>query len=700
VHKASCSMEKKFELSSFGYEVVIGKFANQADGAAWFKHGGTVVLSTAVSAPTAEFPGFLPLSVEYREQFSAAGKIPGGYFKREGKYTDKEVLTARLVDRAIRPLFPSTFFNQIQVLTTVYSVDKEHMPSVISLISASIALTISKIPFLGPVGAVEVARVDGKWVINPTMSQAMTSDVKVIVAGTEEGICMLEGCTVALSEKDLLDVIFMAHDKIKEQVAWQKEIAAAVGVQKEEQKDTFDWALWEQRANEFFSLDLLNSVCKEDKNERYDAVDKAKADFLAKYADEIKEKEINEKQVDYVFHNAFRNRVTDWIFEKGQRVDGRNFTQVRKVTTEVGVLPYTHGSALFKRGNTQALVTATLGSGQDEQRIEMLMGEEVEKNFMLHYNFPPFSVGEVRPMRGPGRREVGHGYLAASALKHQLPAKADFPYTIRVVADILESDGSSSMATVCGSTMALMNAGVPITAMVSGVAMGLLKNSKGQFQAITDISGFEDEFGWMDFKVAGTEQGVTAIQMDIKNKAGLPKEVFEKALSQARDGRQFILNEMKSVLAAPSDLSPLVPKIISFKVAPDKIGAIIGTGGKIIREIIEKTGTTIDIEDDGTVNIFGGPDANIDLAINWVKTLAGQIEPGALYQGRVKRLADFGIFVELVPGLDGLLHISQIPKNLQRNLSDSYKIGQELLVEVGDYDPVNGRISLRLVNKE
>ncbi len=693
-------MEKKFELSGFGYEVVLEKFANQADGAVWIKHGGTIVLATACSAPTDEFPGFLPLSVDYREQFSAAGKIPGGYFKREGKFTDKEILTSRLIDRAIRPLFPATYFEQVQVLSTVYSVDKEHMPCVLSLIASSLALTISKIPFLGPVGAIEVARIEGKWFFNPTFGQAQSSDVRIVVAGTEEGICMLEGSAKVLSEQELLDAIFLAHEKIKEQIEWQKQIARDLAVQKEVKQDSFDWRLWEQRANEFFTLDVLNSVCKPHKFERYEAVETAKTEFIAKYAQEIQEKTINIKQVDYVFHNTFRNEVTNWIFKKGQRVDGRAFDQVRKISVEVGILPFTHGSSVFQRGNTQALSTATLGSAQDEQRVEVLMGDEIEKNFMLHYNFPPFSVGEVRFMRGPGRREIGHGYLALSALKHQLPDKSDFPYTIRVVTDILESDGSTSMATVCGSTMALMNAGVPVKAMVGGIAMGLLKNSEGEFQAITDISGFEDEFGWMDFKVAGTDEGVTAIQMDIKHKGGLPRHVFEKALVQARAARQFILGEMRKVLSAPGQLSPLVPQIISFKVSTEKIGAIIGTGGKIIREIIDKTGTTIDIEDDGTVNIFGGPDANLDLAINWVKTLAGQIEPGSLYQGRVRRLADFGIFVEIIPGLDGLVHISNIPKHLQKNLAETYKIGQEILVEVLDYDSSSGRISLRPVKSQ
>lgn len=691
-------MEKIFELKELGLKATIGKYARLADGAVWLQRGGTVILATATSAKMKDFPGFFPLTVDYREQFSAAGKIPGGYIKREGKFSEKEVLTSRLIDRAIRPLFPATYFDEVQIFATVYSVDKDCLPNVLSLVAASIALVTSKIPLIEPVGAVELAKIDDKWIVNPTYDQANKSDIRIVVAGTQDGVCMLEGCTTPVKEEELLEAIFLAHEAIKKQVAWQIEIANAVNIKKDEFEDGFDWSGWEKHATDFFNIERLNSVCIADKHARSEAFDKLKEEFLAQYKEKIETQPDDVTKIEYIFDSAFRNRVTDWVFKEGKRIDGRKFDEVRKIYGEVGLLPFTHGSALFQRGGTQALVTTTLGSGQDEQRVEELIGPTIDQKFILHYNFPPFSVGEVRMMRAPGRREIGHGNLAHSALFHQMPKGDLFPYTVRVVSDILESDGSSSMATVCGSTMSLLNAGVPLTDMVSGVAMGLLKSSDGRFQAITDLTGFEDNFGYMDFKVAGTADGVTAIQMDIKYKGGLPRSVFEQALAQARAGRLHILSKMKEVISAPSKMSELVPQLITFKIDPKKIGAVIGTGGKIIKEIIEKTGTTIDTEDDGTVKVFGGPEANIDLAINWIKTLAGQITAGTIYHGRVKRLADFGIFVELVPGLDGLLHISQVPKKIQRQLGDYFKPGQEILVEVGEYDAENNKISLRLVN--
>lgn len=694
-------VSKKFELKEQGLEVEIGKYAAQADGAVYLKKGGTIVLTTAVSSPAKEFPGFFPLSVEYREYFSAVGKIPGGYLKREGKYSDKEVLTARLIDRALRPLFPDKFFDQVQVLATVYSADKKNPPYANALVAASLALTISKIPFLGPVGAVEICRVDGKWKVSPEWEESQKADSKILVAGTMEGICMLEGSMDNISEKDLLDAIFDAHEYIKQQIKWQEEIRDAVGKKKEEPVDSFDWSLWEDRANKFFADEKIRSVYKADKKERSDSLAALTDQFIEEYRADIINKDDEStllKKVTYAFDQAFKTKVNDLNFEEGKRVDGRGFEDVRDLSIEVDLLPFVHGSALFKRGQTQALVTTTLGSGQDEQRVEDLMAGDTERSFILHYNFPPFSVGEVKPMRGPGRREVGHGHLAASALKSQLPTKEEFPYTIRVISDILESNGSSSMATVCGATMALMDAGVPIKNMVTGVAMGLLKGPKGQFQAITDLTGFEDAFGWMDFKVVGTDKGITAIQLDIKNKGGLPKDVFAQALEQANRGRAFIADAMKKVMSKPkSELSDLVPKIVSFNIDTDKIGAVIGGGGKIIREIIDTTGTTIDIEDSGLVKIFGGPDANLDKAIRWVKTLAGQIEKGMQFDGEIKRVADFGLFIELVPGLDGLLHISNIPKDKQTNLEKFYKPGEKVKVEVAAYEPETGRIKLKFV---
>ena len=689
-----------FTLKKYGLEVEIGKFAGQADGAVWLKQGGTIVLSTVCSSTTPDFPGFLPLSVDYREQFSAAGKIPGGYYKREGKFTDREVLTSRLIDRAIRPLFPAHYFDQLQVMNTVYSVDREHTPEALALLASSLALTISPVPFLGPVGVAEIARVDGEWVYMLLYDQITKSDVKIVVAGTEEGVCMLEGCMDQVSESELLEVIFKAHEIIKEQIDWQRSIAQELKVVKKELPATIDWQFWEDKAKEFWTSERLEKIYKLHKVERAEVIKALKTQFAEINAALIEEQSQYTREIDYALEETFKNALTDWIFTKGKRVDGRGFEQVRPITTEVGLLPFVHGSCLFKRGNTQALTSLTLGSSDDEQKVELLMGGDVDSNFILHYNFHSFSVGEVKPQRGPGRREVGHGYLALSGLKYVIPAKADFPYTIRLVTDILESDGSTSMATVCSGTMALMDGGVPIKTMVSGVAMGLLKSSKGEFQAITDISGFEDAFGWMDFKVTGTDSGVTAIQLDIKNKGGLPKAVFNTALQQAKDGRLHILGEMRKALTEPrKELSDLVPQIVSIKIPTDKIGAVIGSGGKVIREIIDTTKVeSIDIEDDGMVRIFAGPQADLDKAINWVKTLAGLIEKGSIYQGKIRRHAEFGIFVELVPGQDGLLHISAIPKDKQQNMQQNYKLDDILPVEVADYDPQTGRIRLKLVN--
>lgn len=693
-------MVKKFSLPEFGYEVEIGKFARQADGAAWLTQDGTVVLATAVSSPSTDFPGFLPLTVDYREQFSAVGKIPGGYFKREGKSTDREVLTGRFIDRAIRPLFPVQYFDQLQVIATAYSVNKEHAPNVLSMVATSIALTISKVPFLGPVGAVEMIRLDGKWIANPRFSDSLKADVRLVVAGTEEGICMVEGSSSEISESEFVDALFLAHEKIKRLVEWQKEIQAEVGIAKEQIADKYSWNEWQARMDSFLTEDLIKSVNLPDKLQRNEQLDKIREAFAQLYKEQIGDSDEIKRVIDFILDQTMQLKFTELIFTLNKRIDGRAFDQIRPIAVEVGLLPCTHGSALFTRGRTQALVTATLGGGDDEQKIESILDHEPEGTFMLHYNFPPFSVGEVRPMRGPGRREVGHGYLAASAIRKVLPNNKDFPYTIRVVADMLESDGSTSMATVCGSTMALMQAGVPIKAMVSGIAMGLLKSETGKFTVLSDISGFEDAFGLMDFKVTGTEHGITAIQMDIKYKGGLSRDIFEAALAQAKQGRLHILGEMKKVMTAPaSELSPLVPKLVTVKVPQDKIGAIIGTGGKVIREIIAKTNTSIDIDEDGLVKIFGAPGADIQMAINWVKTLGGQIEPGTIYHGKIKRLADFGLFVELVPGLDGLVHVSNIPRDKQRTFLRDYKVDDMVTVEVLEYDEATGRVRLRLIER-
>lgn len=693
-------MVKTFRLDEFGFEIELGKVAQQADGSVWFKHGGTIILATAVSAPSKEFPGFFPLVVDYREQPSAAGKIPGGYYKREGKSSDHEVLTCRLIDRSIRPLFPSNYFDQVQVIGTVYSVDKVHSPDAIALVAASIALSISKIPFMGPVGAVEIGRVDGAWVVNPTYPDAKKSDVRLIVSGTDEGICMIEGATNELSEDALVDALFVAHEAIKKIVAWQLEIQKEVGIAKvHADMSAYRWNEVETIANNFVDQKKIAALFVEGKVQRTEARQQLADGFKVALNEAIPNAPEIEKIAVYIYDTVLKKAVTEHIFSSKKRSDGRAYDQIRTITTEVGVLPFTHGSALFTRGETQALVSVTLGGGQDEQRIENIMSSEEElSSFMLHYNFPPFSVGEVRGLRAPGRREIGHGFLAATAFKFLLPNKEEFPYTIRVVADMLGSNGSTSMATACGSTMALMNAGVPIKKMVAGIAMGLLQSSSNDYAILSDITGFEDEFGLMDFKVVGTADGVTAIQMDIKYKGGFPREVFRRALEQARVGRLHILGEMRKVMSSPkATLSDLVPKVTTFMVPTDCIGGIIGKGGETIRAIIAATKTTIDIESTGLVKIFGGPDADTQRAINWVKTLAGEIEAGTIYEGKIRRFADFGMFVELVPGLDGLVHVSNIPKNMQKSFARDLKIDDIVKVKVLEHDQTSGRTSLKLL---
>lgn len=692
-------MVKTFKLQSLGYEVTIGKFANQADGSVWLRHKDTVILSTAVMADTKNFPGFLPLSVDYREYFSASGRIPGGYLKREGRSSDHEILTSRLIDRTIRPLFPDYFFNEVQVLSMVYSLDKDALPAPLALLSSSLALSLSKIPFAGPVGAVQVGRLDGVWIMNPTKDQQELSDVALVVAGTKEGLCMVEGSSAHLSEDEFIDALFTAHEAIKVQVAWQEEICQEVGKAKVSVTDvSFDWTSWHTSLTQFFNSERIDAIFKygAEKQERKDAIKKLKIEFYAQnVGDKIVEKTEAAQKLDYLFDSVLNDAVSVEILQRKKRVDGRSFTDIRPISTEVRLMPLVHGSSFFQRGQTQAVVSVTLGSGKDAQRVDDLLElEPLDVSFMLHYNFPPFSVGEVKPLRGPGRREIGHGHLAASAIKRVLPDKKDFPYTIRVISDILESNGSSSMATVCGTTMALMDAGVPISNMVAGIAMGLLSDSSGQFQAITDITGFEDALGLMDFKVAGTRSGITAIQMDIKYKGGLPRQVFEKALAQAKQARLFILDEMGKVMDKPNaELSPLVPKMISIQIDPNKAGAVIGSGGKIIKEIIEKTGTTIDI-DGSEVNIFGAPGSNIEQAVAWVKILADQLEPGVVLTGTIARLSDFGLFIDIAPGKSGLLHISKISREKQQDPDTHFPLGKEIQVRVMEVDRESGKIRL------
>lgn len=693
-------MKRTFRLDELGLELEVGKMAQQADGSAWLKKGGTTILTTVVMSESKDFPGFLPLMVDYREQFSAAGKIPGGYLKREGRSSDKEVLTARLIDRSIRPLFPTYFFNSVQALSTVYSVDRNAPPSVLALLSTSIALTISHIPFLEPVGAVQIGRIDGKWIIDPTGDEEVLSDVKLIIAGTQDGICMVEGSAAGITENDMVEAFFLAHDIIRKQVAWQQEIAKELQIVKSVSESAhIDWHVWSAKATQFIDAKVLDRIfdAGPTKQDLSAAIKSIFEDFYALHTEAIALLH-GKLELNFVIDTILEKELATEIVRRGKRVDGRDFTTVRNISTEVGLLSSVHGSSLFQRGQTQALVSVTLGSGKDAQKTDDIMSDEpVESSFMLHYNFPPFSTGEVKPLRGAGRREIGHGHLAQSALARVMPTKVEFPYTTRVISDILESNGSSSMATVCGTTMALMNAGVPIKAMVGGIAMGLLEGQPGVFQAITDITGFEDSLGLMDFKVAGTTEGINAIQMDIKYKGGLPRSVFAKALEQAKQARLHILGEMSKVMSEPSkEMSPLVPRFYSISIDPNKVGGVIGSGGKIIKEIIEKTGTTIDIEG-SDVNIYGKNKEGIDLAILWVKILADQVEQGMILDGEVARIAEFGLFVDIAPGKAGLVHISKIAREKQNDMDRNYPIGSKIKVVVLDFERETGKIRLGLV---
>ena len=690
-------MQKKFHLPKFNLEVEIGKFARQADGAVWIRCGNNIVLATAViSKDQKDFAGFLPLTVEYRERMSAAGKIPGGYIKREGKLSDSEVLTSRIIDRPIRPLFPHGFHNEVQILTTVYSSDGKFPTSIMALIGASLALTISKSsPFLGPIGAVQIGRVNGEWKFNLSFEDKQESDCEIIVASTQSGICMVEGSCNDIEENQLIDLLLQAHEINQEIIKWQLEIKSELAVEKSDSAQSIDWDSWISKIKEIVTPSAVQTLFAASKEERSASMSVIEETVKQHFASDIENEVVTSTILSSALDSIIKELVPNLMSEKGARLDGRRFDEVRPIYSEVETLPCSHGSSLFQRGETQALASLTLGSGQDAQKIDTLIGGVQERSFMLHYNFPPFSTGEVRPIRGTGRREIGHGYLAEKSFYNVLPSQEEFPYTIRSVVDVLESNGSSSMATVCSTTLALMDAGVPIRAMVSGIAMGLIRDSQGEFHVLTDILGVEDGFGLMDFKVTGTEKGIMGFQLDVKDKVGLPKEVLIRALEQARVARLHILDEMKKTLTThKSSLSPFAPRITTIKIESDKIGTLIGPGGKMIKEIVAKTGAQIDIEDDGTVKIFSKDQESGDGALSWIKALVGDLEVGAEFNGTIRRFTEFGVFVEVAPGRDGLVHISTIAKNLQRDLERNYRVGDKLTVKVTAYDRETGRIRL------
>ena len=683
-------IRESVEVGSTTITIETGRIAKQANGSVLISAGESIVLVTACASAD-ERPGidFFPLSVDYVEKTFAAGRIPGGFFKREGRLRDEEILVSRLIDRPCRPLFPDGYRNDIQIIATVLSADKVHTTDVLALIGASTALHISDIPWAGPIAGVRVGRVDGKLVANPTFDEMAKSDLDMMVAGSRDAIVMVEGAADEFSEDELIEALMFAHRSMQGAIELQERIREAVGKPKRPftgKRPTEDMF---RRIREVVGAGLSDASRTRVKGERYGKFKALKSQMLEALKPEFPEKEgLLKEAFSEVQGNVMRTMIVDELV----RIDGRDSTTVRPISCEVGLLPRVHGSALFTRGETQGIVTSTLGTAQDEQKIDGLIGEKW-KRFLLHYNFPPYSVGETKPMRGPGRREIGHGNLAERALSRMIPPAEQFPYTIRIVSEITESNGSSSMATVCGGTLALMDAGVPIKAPVAGIAMGLIKEGE-KIAILTDILGDEDHLGDMDFKVCGTAKGVTAIQMDIKIE-GLSREILEKALKQARDARLHILGRMLATLPTHrTELSKYAPRITTLKVNPSQIRLVIGPGGKTIKGIVDQTGVAIDVEDDGTVNIASSDSVAVQRAIDIIRGLTAEAEIGAVYKGTVKRVVDFGAFVEIFPGTEGLVHVSELAHTRVENVSDVLKEGQEVEVKVLSIEDGTGKIRL------
>ena len=683
----------EMDLAGRRLRLETGRVAKQADGAVLASYGDTVVLATAVASETVKSGiDFLPLTVDYQEKAYAAGKIPGGYFKREGRPSEKEVLTSRLIDRPMRPLFPEGYYFETQVIASVLSADQTGSSDVVGITAASAALTLSDIPFEGPVAGIKIGRVNGQFVVNPDIETLGTSDLNLVVAGTADAVMMVEGGGTELPESVMIDAIELAHAEIKKIVAKVLELKALAGRPKRTVKaEEIDPALADA-VRQLAAGPIRNAILIPNKTARQERLDQILEDAVEKLKTDDPDRS---RHIKLVFHSLEYTEVRNMILERGVRADGRGPAAIRPVTCEVGVLPRTHGSALFTRGETQSLAVVTLGTTEDEQRIDALEGEYY-RTFMLHYNFPPFSVGEARPLRSPGRREVGHGALAERALKPVIPNKETFPYTLRLVSDILESNGSSSMATVCGGTLALMDAGVPIKEPVAGIAMGLIKEGE-RVMVLSDILGLEDHLGDMDFKVTGTKHGVTALQMDIKI-AGITPALMRQALDQARKGRLYILERMAEALAAPrSNLSPFAPRIFTLKIKQDRIRDVIGPGGKMIRSIIAECGVKINVEDTGDISIAAVDEASAKKAIEMINRLTEEVEVGRIYLGTVRKIMDFGAFVEILPGTDGLVHISQLAHHRVKTVSDEVAEGDQVMVKVLEIDK-QGKI--RLSRKE
>jgi polyribonucleotide nucleotidyltransferase len=682
---------REIQIGSRTISLETGKLAKQADGAVLVRSGDTVVLVTACRAASArEGIDFLPLTVDYREYTYASGRIPGGFFKREGKPSEKEVLTSRLIDRPIRPLFPAGWRYETQIIALVLSADTENDSDVLAITGASAALAASSIPFEKAIAGVRVGMVNGEFVINPTFAQRKESTLDLIVAGSMDGIVMVEAGAKEVTEADAVGALEAAHAAIKHIVGGIDALAGGAGKQKVAvQKKEIGHDFYREVEEKVY-VPLSEAMRIRGKLENYDRVDQVLEEFVASIPEGEVQRRIEAKQI---FHELKEKVLRDEVLQRGVRLDGRRFDEIRPIWNEVGALPRTHGSAVFTRGETQALVTCTLGTADDEQKVEHVSGE-FYKRFMLHYNFPPFSVGEVAFLRGPGRREVGHGALAERALVPVVPGEDQFAYTIRIVSDILESNGSSSMASVCGGSMAMMDAGVPLKASVAGIAMGLIMDEKtGKYAVLSDIAGAEDHYGDMDFKVAGTTAGITALQMDIKV-SGVTAEIMRKALEQARQGRLHILGEMAKTIAEPRrSMSAFAPRIVTIRIPVDKIRDVIGPGGKTIRSIIERTGVKIDVEDDGRVNVASSDGESAQKAIGIIQELTATPELNKTYMGKVQRITDFGAFIEIMPGTDGLLHVSEIANHRVKDVRDELKEGQQILVKVINIDPT-GKIRL------
>ncbi len=679
----------KTQLGGRDFVIETGKMAKQANGSALVRYGDTVVLVTATaSAEPREGVDFFPLTVDYEEKLYAVGKIPGGFIKREGRPPESAILCSRLIDRPLRPLFPEGFRNDVQIVATVLSVEQDNPPEIAGMIGASAALCISDIPFNGPIAGVRVGYIDGEFIINPTVEQREKSALNLTIAGSHDAIMMVEAGANELPEETVLDAILFGHAEIKRIVEFQQQLVAECGKPKRDFKLFLPPEEMVSQIRAYAAEKLDHAVRNSDKLQRDEAVNEIKAaaleHFLEIYPDNVLE-------INSVLHKIVKETVRKMITHEKIRPDGRKLDEVRPISCEVGLLPRTHGSGLFTRGQTQVLTISTLGPLGDEQIIDGV-GLETSKRYIHQYNFPGYSVGEARPSRSPGRREIGHGALAERALRPMIPDSDEFPYTIRLVSEVLESNGSSSMASVCGSTLSLMNAGVPIKRPVSGVAMGLVKDGDA-YTILTDIQGMEDALGDMDFKVAGTKKGITAIQMDIKL-TGITREILASALAQAKKGRAFILSKMLETISKPADdLSPYAPRVTVMHINVDKIRDVIGPGGKVIKKIIDETGVQIDIEDDGTVRICAVDSTGASRAVEIINDLTRDVEVGTVYKGKVTRLMAFGAFVEILPGKEGLCHISQLDKKRVEKVEDVVKVGDELEVKVTEIDN-QGRINL------